>query len=47
MQPQEAPYYPREDEFPVYKQPSSYDSQRAAVPAAKRERSKFNSVRGR
>ena len=47
MQPQEAPYYPREDEFPVYKQPSSYDSQRAAVPAAKRERSRFNSVRGR
>ncbi|MGJ8645167.1 MAG: type II secretion system protein GspD [Luteolibacter sp.] len=47
MQPSEAPYYPREEEFPTYRQPSSYDSTREAVPAAKRERSKFNSVRRR
>lgn len=47
MQPSEAPYYPREEEFPAYRQPSSYDSNREEVPAAKRERSKFNSVRRR
>lgn len=47
MQPSEAPYYPREEEFPTYRQPSSYESNREAVPEAKRERSKFNSVRRR
>lgn len=45
MQPSEAPYYPREDEFPVYRQPSSYESSHEAVPAAKEEKRKFNSVR--
>lgn len=47
IQPSEAPYYPREDEFPTYRQPSSYESSREAVKPAKRKRSKFNSVRRR
>ena len=47
MEPREAPYYPREDEFPVYSQPSSYKTERAEVPAATRKRSRFNSVRRR
>lgn len=45
LEPAEAPYYPREDEFPTYKQPSSYDSQRVAIPEQPREKSRFNSVR--
>ncbi|MEP2775209.1 MAG: secretin N-terminal domain-containing protein [Luteolibacter sp.] len=45
MEPSEAPYYPREEEFPVYEQQTSYESQREALPEVKREKSKFNSVR--